>query len=254
MSRFCERPGCSAPASIAYGIDAERLRVWLDVLDVDGAGDRRVGVLCRRHADAMVVPLGWMLDDLREAVPRLFKLNATTNPPDSTAEIVRRRRGPSRPPRGEQLELVAPALPVVSDEATADAEIAAQIAGLLADDTAQLRRTVEIEIEIEAAERAAAAERAQAVVEPEPEPEPVQDLGTESVAGAADLAPRTEEPEAEQEPEPHPEPEPEPEPAQATLWSPVFDEGDDLGGLLSASSPLLSRAFGQTRRRSKKRS
>ncbi|MGK0313453.1 MAG: hypothetical protein ACI8RC_003096, partial [Ilumatobacter sp.] len=26
-------------------------------------------------------------------------------------------------------------------------------------------------------------------------------------------------------------------------WSPNFDTADDLGGLLSASSPLLSRAF-----------
>jgi hypothetical protein len=30
-------------------------------------------VLCRRHADAMVVPRGWTLDDRREPVPRLFK-------------------------------------------------------------------------------------------------------------------------------------------------------------------------------------
>ena len=30
-------------------------------------------VLCRRHADAMVVPLGWTLDDRRELQPRLFK-------------------------------------------------------------------------------------------------------------------------------------------------------------------------------------
>jgi hypothetical protein len=27
------------------------------------------------------------------------------------------------------------------------------------------------------------------------------------------------------------------------LWSPEFDADDDLGGLLNADSPLLSRAF-----------
>ena len=30
---------------------------------------------------------------------------------------------------------------------------------------------------------------------------------------------------------------------QRDIWSPNFDTADDLGGLLSASSPLLSRAF-----------
>jgi len=30
---------------------------------------------------------------------------------------------------------------------------------------------------------------------------------------------------------------------QARPWSPTFDEKDDLGGLLSAQSPLLARAF-----------
>ena len=29
----------------------------------------------------------------------------------------------------------------------------------------------------------------------------------------------------------------------APLWQPKFDQSDDLGGLLTAHSPLLSRAF-----------
>ena len=59
---------------MTYGFDAEHLMVWIDSYDrvpVD-----RAGVLCRRHADAMVVPLGWMLDDRRDPVPRLFKAPA----------------------------------------------------------------------------------------------------------------------------------------------------------------------------------
>lgn len=36
---------------------------------VDGL---HVNVLCRRHADALVVPRGWRIEDKRENVPRLF--------------------------------------------------------------------------------------------------------------------------------------------------------------------------------------
>ncbi len=35
-----------------------------------------------------------------------------------------------------------------------------------------------------------------------------------------------------------------PDETRALAWSPHFDQSDDLGGLLRASSPLLSRAFG----------
>ena len=34
----------------------------------------------------------------------------------------------------------------------------------------------------------------------------------------------------------------------AAPWKPVFDQSDDLGGLLTAESPLLSRAFGRRNR------
>lgn len=90
MARLCERPGCSQAAEVAYGIDAEHLLVWLDPFD--GAVGYRAGVLCRRHADAMVVPLGWMLDDRREAVPRLFKTRE--EPVAAPREKRRRSRGP----------------------------------------------------------------------------------------------------------------------------------------------------------------
>lgn len=36
--------------------------------------------------------------------------------------------------------------------------------------------------------------------------------------------------------------------ASALAWKPAFDDGDDLGGLLAARSPLLSRAFRGTDR------
>ena len=74
MTRLCERPGCSQVAEMTYGFDAEHLMVWID--SYDRVSTDRAGVLCRRHADAMVVPLGWMLDDRRDPVPRLFKAPA----------------------------------------------------------------------------------------------------------------------------------------------------------------------------------
>ena len=71
MGRLCERPGCSNVAAIAYGFDADRLLVWLAVRDPDG--DRlRAGSLCTRHAEALIVPRGWTLDDRRDETPRLF--------------------------------------------------------------------------------------------------------------------------------------------------------------------------------------
>jgi hypothetical protein len=70
MAKLCERPGCSNPGEAAYGMVAEELLFWLAPID---ASQDRAGVLCRRHADAMVVPRGWTLDDRRNGGPRLFQ-------------------------------------------------------------------------------------------------------------------------------------------------------------------------------------
>ena len=82
---MCERPGCSQVAEMTYGFDAEHLMVWID--SYDRVTIDRAGVLCRRHADAMVVPLGWMLDDRRDPVPRLFRA-----PAQPTVAMPRQRR------------------------------------------------------------------------------------------------------------------------------------------------------------------
>jgi len=164
MARLCERPGCSQPADVIYGIDADHLLVWIEPLD--GAVVPRAGVLCRRHADAMVVPLGWMLDDRREPVPRLFKPRDAA-PPAAT----RPRRHRSSSPR---------------------------------DDTGQLELP------------AAAAEPPQPAPLAESAPAPAAATASELGVDAAGLP-----------------------------WKPVFDQRDDLDGLLKARSPLLSRAFGK---------
>lgn len=109
MGRLCERPGCSEPAAVAYGMRAEDLVFWLDVLS--NVEDVSAGGLCLRHADAMVVPRNWTLDDHRDPDLHLFR------PP---SEAVDRRRGTRRTARpaegGEQLELgVEPPSPESSD-------------------------------------------------------------------------------------------------------------------------------------------
>ena len=52
------------------GFDASRRLAWFAPLDDQGA--RHGSDLCQRHADAMVVPKGWWLDDQRLASPQLF--------------------------------------------------------------------------------------------------------------------------------------------------------------------------------------
>lgn len=160
MARLCERPGCSQPAEVTYGIDAEHLVVWIESLD--GAESYRAGVLCRRHADAMVVPLGWMLDDRREPVPRLFKTRETP----AAAPRPRRHRAHAARDETGQLSLTDPERVDAAEPAAAEPSIATQVAAR------------------------------------------VEDSPTEP-------------------------------------WKPVFDQRDDLDGLLTARSPLLSRAFGK---------
>jgi hypothetical protein len=127
-------------------MQAEDLVFWIDALPEDDTGDG--GVLCRRHADSMVVPRGWTLDDRRDPDLHLFR------PPTPLPAPVRRTARSTR--------------------------------SMNADSTGEQLR-----------------------------------LSDETLAQYDDPAPTT-------EPE---------------RWTPDFDETDDLDGLLSARSPLLSRAF-----------
>ncbi len=74
--------------------------MWIDswsperIRDVTPAGAR--GVLCVRHGEMVSAPRGWVLEDRREAIPRLFKPRQRGNlvaVPDSTADnVVRPKR------------------------------------------------------------------------------------------------------------------------------------------------------------------
>ena len=224
MPRLCERPGCSSPAEVAYGFDAESLVVWLDAYDATQGA--RSGGLCRRHADAMVVPLGWMLDDRREPVPRLF---TAARMHDLTDELVRPRQRRSRADRGDRtMELLRTAAMQLSLEdmgagGSPDGEIReagpAPIA-LVTDPTVAMVRPV---------------------IEPEDEDEVIALVEPVEVEIAAEAELEVE-PVAEEPAEPVAE-EPEEQDAQVLPWQPRFDQQDDLSGLLQARGRLLSRAF-----------
>jgi hypothetical protein len=146
-------------------MQAEDLVFWLDVLP--DQPEEGAAALCRRHADSMIVPRGWTLDDLRDPDLHLFR------PPLPAPTLrTRVRREPRRragvDATGEQLRLHT------DDEALADPDAASGT--VLVDDG----------------------------VSPAVE-----------TADADDPGP----------------------------WTPAFDEADDLDGLLTARSPLLSRAF-----------
>ena len=84
-------------------MDSEHLLVWLALVPEE-VSPIRVGMLCRRHADAMVVPRGWTLDDRREAKPRLFRVAdaPTTNHPSRSRKA--RAKAADRTDRSDQVE------------------------------------------------------------------------------------------------------------------------------------------------------
>jgi hypothetical protein len=84
------------------------------VAPLDRWVDQQAGVMCRRHADSIVVPVGWTYDDRREATPRLFRTVEVLDVPD---EPVRARR--SRPTR---TAAPAPVALPLDDDTTADAD------------------------------------------------------------------------------------------------------------------------------------
>ena len=74
MSRHCERPSCREKGEVAYVIDTANLLVSIDApIPRDSS---RVNILCRRHADSLVVPRDWQIIDNRAKKQRLFSAPA----------------------------------------------------------------------------------------------------------------------------------------------------------------------------------
>lgn len=151
---------------MAYGFDADRLLVWIAPREPDSE-PMHAGSLCLRHADAMVVPRGWTLDDRRESSPRLFR----PAPRDPSGARSSRPLRAVTPDDGRQL-------PLPTDAAS------------------------------------------------DPSPTPAPTTGAATVAAVAG-----------------PSEDVDPDATVAIPWLPEVDDDDDLGGVLSADSPLLARAF-----------
>ena len=60
----------------------------------------QVNGLCRRHADALVVPRGWRIEDKRENVPRLFPVTPPAEKPKvAAAKKAEAKKSRVKPPR-----------------------------------------------------------------------------------------------------------------------------------------------------------
>jgi len=86
---LCDRPGCSEPVFLQYGFDSVAAVVWLEVpQDADASG------LCEIHAERLIAPKGWTIDDRRDPTLRLFR------PGPSNTLVSSSRRQRTAPKRG----------------------------------------------------------------------------------------------------------------------------------------------------------
>jgi hypothetical protein len=111
MTRRCERPGCAELASLSFRFDPRRRIV--ELFPGVAESDNEAGALCRRHGDAMVLPRGWVLDDQRDLMPRLFSVDRNSDTSGNTTGGRRRRQ------RG-RVAPIDPGLFVVDDEGDDD--------------------------------------------------------------------------------------------------------------------------------------
>ncbi|MEY4606879.1 MAG: hypothetical protein RLY45_1639 [Actinomycetota bacterium] len=203
----------------------------------------------------MVVPRGWHVDDRRAAAVDPVPARTLSAPPPSVPGagggsgsrpgavtgvsdeekgfglgFVRRRRRRTRHPEGPQpeqlvlLEFDAASAPVAaavgaSHEPVPDDDADGPSGTVTATAPAAAQDGAPTEAETASADTAAGDTAVVAVQEAGPDPSPAPDLGAaqSEPVDATPIAP----------------------------WRPVFDHADDLGGVLQARSPLLSRAFGR---------
>ena len=130
MSKQCERPSCKELAIAAYFLDSSELLMTLEnYVPVDGM---QVNGLCRRHADALVVPRGWRIEDKRENVPRLFPVTPPAEKPKSNAaKKVEPKKNRVKPPR-----------PSIFDELKNDKKIEEVVVPIV-----EVEQVIEVELE-----------------------------------------------------------------------------------------------------------
>ena len=108
---FCARTLCSATASAVLFINARELTVQL--VDLDVTSDVGGVPLCKAHADAVVVPQGWELRDLRTpAFEPEFDADEPEFDAEPTAEL--------HPLEFPNHEIAAPTKPAIQPEDTSE--------------------------------------------------------------------------------------------------------------------------------------
>lgn len=209
VSRRCERPACSEVAVVAYRFDASRLLVELlsEIGEVSTSG-----ALCRRHADALVVPRGWTLDDQRDPTPRLFTV--ATNSASAAA------KRESTPPRSRSRKRRDPEVtdPVTTPSPGPRETPASTPVGSQALHPRRRKRRVVPE---------------ETIIPLFSTPVADDDDHSDDVT-VAELAGETPSDDLDE--------------TRALPWSPNFDLDDTLDGALDATTPLLGRAFTGRRR------
>jgi hypothetical protein len=178
--------------------------IWFDHFsqERDGAS---AGRLCRRHAESLVPPKGWWVDDRRLVGELLFE-------PPPPAPVGRRARSASEERPTPVIQAVTLPFELVADEASS------VVADHRTRQPTEHANIIELHVELDTSPAARAPEPELPEVD-EADPAPV-DEPTSEVAAL------------------------QPKPAQEPAWTPTFDVNDDAGGMLNARSPLLSRAFG----------
>ncbi len=72
MLKVCSRPTCNEKATTRFSFEGNQRLIILDRRIDEWGGS---GMLCEPHADFLVVPKGWSLDDRRITEPRLFAVH-----------------------------------------------------------------------------------------------------------------------------------------------------------------------------------
>ncbi len=119
-------------------------------------------VLCKTHADRLKMPKDWLLDDRREANPRLFRVAAPVEQKPVRDRTAGNRRK-SRPfPKPESFDTVPTPRPLEVREPEQQREPVIEVASVVEPEPIVAEVIEEVEVV--------------AVVEPEPTPEPAPEL------------------------------------------------------------------------------
>ena len=189
--------------------------MWVDnwspdkVNDVTPVGAR--GVLCLRHSESLSAPRGWVMEDRRESIPRLFKPRDRGNlaaVPDASIEAKRPKREPTGSARRPRVaHLPRPQL-------FADLEPAVVVATVVAAEVVESVVVESVVVEV-VNENLVESPEAGAAIETSIE-------STSSADDSTELLIRQD---------------------VDTRWAPHFDPDDDLGGMLDATGSMLRDAF-----------